>query len=53
LKKGDAHLPKPSVVNVSQLITVDKLDLEERAGRIPSPALASVLLGLRLLFEGG
>ena len=52
LKKGDARLPKPSVVNVSQVVTVDKAELEERLGRIPSPALASVLAGLRLLFEG-
>jgi len=52
LKKGDARLPRPSVVNVSQVVTVDKADLEERLGRIPGPALDSVLAGLRLLFEG-
>jgi mRNA interferase MazF len=52
LKKGDARLPKPSVVNVSQVVTVDKADLGERLGRIPGPALDSVLAGLRLLFEG-
>jgi mRNA interferase MazF len=51
LKKGEALLPKPSVVNVSQLVTVDKLDLEERIGRLPSTTLASILRGLRLLFE--
>jgi mRNA interferase MazF len=39
LKKGDARLPRPSVVNVSPLVTVDKADLEERLGRIPPPAL--------------
>lgn len=52
LKKDDARLPKPSVVNVSQVVTVDKRDLEERVGRIPSALLASVLRGLRLVFEG-
>lgn len=52
LKKGDARLPRPSVVNVSQLVTVDKADLDEQLGRIPPPALDSVLAGLRLLFEG-
>jgi len=52
LRKGDGRLPKPSVVNVSQLVTVDKADLEQRQGRIPSPALESVLAGLRLLFKG-
>jgi hypothetical protein len=31
---------------------VDKTDLEEKVGRIPEPALAAVLRGLRLVFEG-
>ena len=52
LKKGDAQLPKPSVVNVSQVVTVDKAELTERVGRLPNAALASVLEGLRLLFAG-
>jgi mRNA interferase MazF len=52
LKKGDARLPKPSVVNVSQVVTVDKSELEERVGRVPGTAMAHVLAGLRLVFEG-
>jgi mRNA interferase MazF len=52
LRKGDARLPRPSVVNVSQVFTVDKIELEERLGRIPNQALASVLAGLRLVFDG-
>lgn len=52
LKKGDASLPKPSVVNVSQVVTVDKVDLTERLGRLPQRALLSVLRGLRLVIEG-
>ena len=52
LKKGDARLPKPSVVNVSQVVTVDKAELSERVGRLPRPFLTSVLEGLRLLFDG-
>lgn len=52
LIKGEARLPKPSVVNVSQVVTVDKIDLEERIGRLPAVALSSVLTGLRLVFEG-
>jgi len=51
LRKGDAHLPKPCVVNVSQIVTVDKSELEERVGRLPSPAIRAVLAGLRLVFE--
>ena len=52
LRKGDARLPRPSVVNVSQVVTVDKVELDERVGRLPSAALDLVLTGLRLLFEG-
>ena len=52
LRKGDAGLPRPSVVNVSQVVTVDKIDLEERVGRLRGSALESVLAGLRLVFEG-
>jgi mRNA interferase MazF len=52
LRKGNAHLPRPSVVNVSQIFTVDKSSLEERIGQLPPRALAAVLAGLRLVFEG-
>lgn len=51
LRKGDARLPKPSVVNVSQVVTVDKVDLVERLGRLPAPTMETVLVGLRLVFE--
>jgi mRNA interferase MazF len=49
LKKGDAGLPKSSVVNVSQVFTVHEFELGERVGRLPFGALAAVLAGLRLL----
>ena len=52
LKKGDANLPRPSVVNVSQVSTVDKIDLEKRIGGLTKAALQSVLFGLRVVFEG-
>lgn len=52
LRKGDARLSRPGVVDVSQVVTVDKLELDERVGRLPSAALDSGLMGLRLLFEG-
>ena len=41
-------LSKPSVVNVSQIITVDKAFLTERIGRVPANLMASVDVGLRL-----
>ena len=51
-KRGDTGLPRPSVVNVSQVLTVDKTELENKVGRLPAAVLASVLSGLRLLLEG-
>ena len=41
-------LSKPSVVNVSQVITVDKSFLTERVGQLPSRLVAEVNNGLRL-----
>jgi len=41
-------LSKSSVVNVSQIITVDKAFLTERIGRVSPNLLASVDVGLRL-----
>jgi mRNA interferase MazF len=41
-------LSKPSVVNVSQIITLEKTFLTERIGRISTGLLASVDDGLRL-----
>ena len=35
LKKGDANLPKASVVNVSQILTINKSELTRRIGRLP------------------
>ena len=52
LKRGDAHLPRASVVNVSQLMTVDKTDLVTRIGRLPGSAMEEVLDGLDLVFTG-
>lgn len=51
LEKGDGQLPKPSVVNVSQITTVDKLDLEQRIGRLPAATLGAVLAGLQLVLR--
>jgi len=41
-------LSKPSVVNVSQIITIDKAFLTERVGRLSASQLAAVDDGLRL-----
>ena len=41
-------LSRPSVVNVSQIITIDKEFLTERVGRLSASQLAAVDDGLRL-----
>jgi mRNA interferase MazF len=42
-------LPKDSVANVSQIVTVDRDFLEDRAGRIRGQSLKDVESGLRLV----
>lgn len=39
-------LPKESVANVSQLVTLDKTDLTERMGKLARPKLELVLSGI-------
>ena len=39
-------LPKPSVANVSQLVTLDRTSLTERTGRLPGSSLELVLAGI-------
>ena len=51
LKKGEANLPKDSVVNISQIVTVDKSDLIERIGSLSSSRMQQVIEGVRLLVE--
>jgi len=51
LKKGEANLAKPSVVNVSQILTVDKSELAEPIGKLNGKAASSICDGLHLLFD--
>ena len=44
-----AGLPKDSIANVSQMVTIDKDFLTELAGRIKGPLLANIDSGLRLV----
>jgi mRNA-degrading endonuclease toxin of MazEF toxin-antitoxin module len=39
------------VVNVSQILTVDKAELTERAGTLSATAAAAVRDGLHMLFD--
>jgi mRNA interferase MazF len=51
LEPGEANLPKASVVNVSQVFTVDKGDLVERLGSVGPARVQEILDGLYLLLE--
>ncbi len=51
LKKGEAGLPKQSVVNVSQVLTVDKAELADYVGKLSTGAADAVRDGLHLLFD--
>jgi mRNA interferase MazF len=51
LSKGEANLPKKSVVNISQIFTVNKSDLSEKIGSLTRDRLNQVLEGIKLLTE--
>jgi mRNA interferase MazF len=48
---SDSGLPKDSVANVSQVITVDRTFLTERCGRLPGHLIRSIDDGLRLVLS--
>ena len=49
LTPKQSGLPKPSVVNVSQVLTLDRALLTERVARIPATKMRTVNDGLRLV----
>ena len=51
LKKGEANLSKASVVNISQILTVDKAELVEPIGKLTDTAAGAIRDGLHLLFD--
>jgi mRNA interferase MazF len=46
LPSSSTGLPRESVANVSQLVTLDKTDLTERTGKLARPKLDLVLSGI-------
>jgi len=46
---GEGGLPRDSVVQVSQLLTVDKSELEDLIGRLPRVRIQEVLAGVALV----
>jgi len=51
LNKGEAGLTKRSVINVTQIFTVDKKDLVEKIGSITGDRMRQVLEGVELLIS--
>ena len=51
LEPGEADLPDQSVVNVSQIFTVDKAQLVEKIGTLSGERIRQILDGVRLLTE--
>ena len=51
LEKGESNLSKQSVVNVSQIFTVDKRDLDERIGTLSPHRICQILDGINMVIE--
>ena len=51
LRKGEAGLPRASVVNVTQLATVERANLGPFLGKLTGARLAEVWAGIRLVCE--
>lgn len=51
LRKGEANLPKRCVINVTQIMSVDKNSLKEKIGTLSAERLAEVHQGLKLVMD--
>jgi mRNA interferase MazF len=51
LDKKESNLPKESVVNVSQIFTVDKTQLDEYIGTLSSKRITEILNGIKLVLD--
>jgi mRNA interferase MazF len=51
LERGEAGLPRASVVNVTQISTVDRLQILDKTGALSPSRLAQVWAGVRLVLE--
>lgn len=50
LRKGEANLPEASVVNISQVYTINKDKLQEKVGTLSPQRVQHIVAGLNLLF---
>ena len=51
LQKGEGNIKKDSVVNITQIITVNKSDLVERIGSLSQARVTEIIEGVSLLIE--
>lgn len=51
LNKGEAGMPKSSVVNISQIHSIDRAYIESKIGTVPAEKLQLVKSGLQVLFD--
>ncbi len=51
LEPGEAHLPERSVVNVSQILTIDRCRLDEKIGTLSPHRIRQILDGIKLVLE--
>ena len=51
LRARESGLPRDSVANVSQVVTIDQRFLRERIGAVDGTIMASVARGLRLVLD--
>ena len=51
LSKASSHLTKDSVVNVSQVITLDKIFLTEKVGKLNAQQIHALNEGLKLVLS--
>ena len=51
LQKGEANLPKRSVVNISQIFTINKSELQEKIGKVSESKFTEILNGIKLITE--
>ena len=51
LRKGEGNLPKDSVVNITRIVTVDKVDLAEKIGSLAPKRIDQIIDSVKLLME--
>ncbi len=52
LKKGEAGLSKESVINVTQIVTLDKASLAQKIGKLSPAKREQMIRGIRQMIEG-